>query len=77
MKKVSLFMLASRKKEALKKLRRLGLLQIEITEGRGDRVQRIKEEISALERCVFSLGKPGKDAAGGDMPPEEPLALAR
>ena len=77
MKKVSLFMLASRKKEALKKLRRLGLLQIEITEGRGDRVQRIKEEISALERCVFSLGKPGKDAAGGDMPPEEALALAR
>ena len=55
MKKVSLIVLSERKADTLKKLRRLGLMQIEITEGSGERIRELHEQIAALERCIFSL----------------------
>ena len=78
MKKVSLIVLSERKADTLKKLRRLGLMQIEITEGSGERIRELHEQLAALERCVFSLGKPEKgDAAGAPLSPDEALEIAR
>ena len=78
MKKVSLIVLSDQKADALKKLRRLGLVEIEITEGSGDRIQQLHEQIASLERCIFSLGKPEKnDAADKAMPPSEALAISQ
>ena len=53
MKKVSLIVLSERKEDTLKKLRKLGLLQIEITEGSGERIRELHEQIASLERCIF------------------------
>ena len=50
MKKVSLIVLDSERKNALKKLRRLGLLHIEIKEGKGSRLLELKEQIASLEK---------------------------
>lgn len=78
MKKVSLIVLSERKEDTLKKLRKLGLLQIEITEGFGERMRELHEQIASLERCIFSLGKPEKtDAAEKALPPSEALAISR
>ncbi len=57
MKKVSLIIMGDKKEETLKKLRKLGLLHIEITEGRGEKLNELKERISLLESAIFSLGK--------------------
>ncbi len=57
MKKVSLIVLESEKKQALKKLRRLGLLHIEITQGSGERLARLKEQISELEGSMFAISE--------------------
>ena len=77
MKKVSLIVLSDRKASTLKKLRRLGLLQIEITEGAGSRIQELHEQITALERCIAGLGKPEARDDGAPMSPAEALAVAR
>ncbi len=52
MKKVSLVLLNSEKKAALKKLRKLGLLHIEITEGSGAHLIELKESVDKLERAI-------------------------
>lgn len=49
MKKVSLLLLDSEKENALKKLRRLGLMHIEITEGAGEKLAQLSTQISTLE----------------------------
>ena len=78
MKKVSLIMLSEQKADALKKLRRLGLVEIEITEGSGDRILQLREQIASLERCLFFLGKPDKgDVTKKALSPPEALAVAR
>ena len=78
MKKVSLIMLSEQKADALKKLRRLGLVEIEITEGSGDRILQLREQIASLERCLFFLGKPDKgDVTKKALSPPEALAIAR
>ncbi len=56
MKKVSLIIMGDKKTETLKKLRKLGMIHIEITEGSGDHLNEIKEQISLLESAVFILG---------------------
>ena len=61
MKKISLIIMGDKKEETLKKLRKLGLLHIEITEGRSDKLNELKERISLLESAIFSLGKPKTD----------------
>ena len=50
MKKVSLIVLDGERKNALKKLRKLGLLHIEIKEGKGPRLVELKEQIASLEK---------------------------
>lgn len=57
MKKVSLVILGSKKSETLKKLRELGILHIEITEGSGEKLTELKEQVSLLESAVFTLAE--------------------
>ena len=54
MKKVSLIVLDGERKNALKKLRKLGLLHIEIKEGKGPRLVELKEQIASLEKGMFA-----------------------
>lgn len=65
MKKVSLIIMGDKKAETLKKLRKLGILQIEITEGSGQKLDELKARHSVLENAVFALQekKPKKDEA--------------
>ena len=60
MKKVSLIISGERKKETLKKLRKLGILHVEITEGQGQRLGQIKEQIELLESTAYLVGKDKK-----------------
>lgn len=60
MKKVSLIIRGDKKTDALKRLRRLGLLHIEITEGTGKRLEELKAQIALLEGAVYHLGKTKK-----------------
>ena len=76
MKKVSLMMLGSKKKEALKTLRKLGLMQIEITEGSGQRLIALKEQITLLENAIFTVGK-AKVTSKQTATTDEALAIAR
>ena len=57
MKKVSLIIRGSEKDKALKKLRSLGILHIEITEGTGERLVGLKEQVALLESAIFTIGK--------------------
>lgn len=50
-------MLGAQKTQALKKLRKLGLLQIEITEASSERLTALREQISSLESAIFTFGK--------------------
>ena len=56
MKKVSLIIMGDKKTETLKKLRKLGMIHIEITEGSSERLNELKEQISLLESAVFIVG---------------------
>ena len=77
MKKVSLIVLSGQKEDALKKLRRLGLMHIEIAEGSGERISLLREQIASLERCAASLGKPEKGGAQAEaLTPGRALAIA-
>ena len=54
-----------------------GLVHIEITEGSGERIPRLREQIASLERCAASLGKPEKGAAQAEaLTPVRALAIA-
>ncbi len=55
MKKVSIIVLNSDRKSALKKLRKLGLLHIEIKEGKGARLLELQEQISKIERGAYAV----------------------
>ena len=55
MKKVALIIKGDKKTETLKELRKLGILQIEITEGSGEKLDKLKAKLSMLENAVFSL----------------------
>ena len=57
MKKVSLMIMGDKKKETLKKLRKLGILHIEITEGSGKKIEETKEQISLIESAIFSVSE--------------------
>ena len=75
MKKVSLIILGDKKNETLKKLRKLGILHIEITEGSGEKIVKLKEEISLIENALYSVGKP-KGEELKDAEKAEVLAIA-
>lgn len=57
MKKISLITFCDKKEETLKKLRKLGIVHIEISEGYGEKLEQYKEQITLLERALFSIGK--------------------
>ena len=57
MKKVTLIIRENKKDETLKKLRKLGIVHIEITEGSGERLASLREQIALLERAIFTIGK--------------------
>ena len=78
MKKVSLMIMGDKKKDTLKKLRKLGILHIEITEGSGKKIEELKEQISLLESAVFSVSeKKNKNVEMKDAEKEEVLAISK
>ena len=57
MKKVSLITLGDKKTETLKKLRKSGMVHVDISEGSGERLGELKDQITLLENAIFSIGK--------------------
>ena len=75
MKKVSLIIMGDQKEDALKKLRKLGAVQIEITEGSGDKLPMLREQITLLESAIFTIGKK-KNATPINAGTDEALSIA-
>ncbi|MBQ2866920.1 MAG: hypothetical protein IJE87_00930, partial [Firmicutes bacterium] len=76
MKKVTLIIMGDKKEETLKRLRKLGLVQVEITEGSGERLVELKEQIALLEQAVFNIGKV-KSVEEKTADASEALAIAK
>ena len=55
MKKVSLIIMGDKKSETLRKLRKLGILHVEIAEGSGKKLDELKEKVSLLETAAFTV----------------------
>ena len=78
MKKVSLMIMGDKKKDTLKKLRKLGILHIEITEGSGKKIEELKEQIALLEGAIFSVSeKKNKDVETKDATKDEALNISK
>ena len=75
MKKVSLIIREDKKDETLKKLRKLGIVHIEITEGSGERLTSLREQIALLESTIFTIGKK-KKVEQKDLSTAEALSVA-
>lgn len=60
MKKVSLIIRGEKKTETLKTLRKLGIVHVEISEGSGEKLAALREEVALLESAVFLIGKKKK-----------------
>ena len=75
MKKVSLIIRENKKNETLKKLRKLGIVHIEITEGSGERLASLREQIALLESAIFTIGK-RKNVEQNDVGTAEALSVA-
>ena len=76
MKKVSLIIRENKKDETLKKLRKLGIVHVEITEGSGERLALLREEIVLLESAIFTIGKK-KNTEQKDLDTAEALSVAK
>lgn len=76
MKKISVITLEHRKKETLKALRKLGIVQIEIREGAGEAFQGDQEKIKTLERAIFAVGN-DKTIGQNDLSPTKALEKAQ
>ena len=78
MKKVSLIIMGDKKSETLTKLRKMGLMHIEIAEGNGGRITELKEKISMLENSIFSIQeKVKKNKEVKETTVDEAIAAAR
>ena len=75
MKKVSLITMGNKKTETLEKLRKLGLVHIEIAEGYGEKFAKLSEQISLLESAIFQIGKT-KNTNQKEFDKENALTLA-
>ena len=75
MKKISLITLGEQKEAALQKLRALGIVQIEISEGGGERLAHYKEQVLLLERTLALIGK-SKKVTQEPLDTEAAIALA-
>lgn len=62
MKKVSLIIRGDQKAVTLKALRKLGILHMEITEGAGEKLMELKEQIDLLENAVYAVDQKKKPA---------------
>ena len=76
MKKVSLIVLDGEKNNALKKLRKLGLLHIEIKEGKGPRLLELKEQIAFLEKGLFAVADKAKGVTQKEADTQEARSIA-
>ena len=76
MKKVSLIIMGDKKTETLEKLRKLGMIHIEINEGSGERLNELKEQISLLESAIFTVGTK-KGAESEELNLAESLNIAK
>ncbi|MBR2413509.1 MAG: ATPase [Clostridia bacterium] len=78
MKKVSLIIMGDQKTETLRKLRSLGIMHIEETEGTGKRIDDIKEKINLLERALYCISeKKVKNAGSRDIAPAQVMDIAQ
>ena len=75
MKKVSLVIRENKKGEALKKLRKLGIVHIEIAEGSGERLASLREQATLLDGALFIIGK-RKNTEQKPVDAEEALRVA-
>ena len=75
MKKVSLIIRENKKDETLKKLRKLGIVHIEITEGSGERLISLREQIALLENAILTIGKK-KNVEQKEVSTAEALSVA-
>lgn len=75
MKKVSLIIKGDKKEDALKKLRKLGIIHIEIEEGSNERISKLREQITLLETASFAVGKK-KSTEQKDVSTSEALSVA-
>lgn len=57
MKKVSLIIAGDKKTQALKTLRNLGIVHIDITEKSQESISQFKEQISLLDNALYTIGK--------------------
>ncbi len=77
MKKISLMVMGDKKRETLKRLRKAGILHIEITEGSGKKIGELKTQIALLENAVFVLSeKKNKNTVQKEISPSEALTAA-
>ena len=76
MSKVSLIILGNKKRETLKVLQKLGLLHVEIFEGHGENLVKLKEQITLLEGSIFAIGK-NKKVEQVNVSVEEALSIAK
>lgn len=78
MKKVSLIIKGDEKSDALKKLRKLGIVHIECEEGSGKRIEELKERISMLQSALFSISeKKNKNAEQKNVDIHEAVSVAQ
>lgn len=76
MKKVSLIIMGDKKTDTLRKLRKLGMVHVEITEGSGEKLDQLKEQIALLESAVFIAGNK-KSEQGKEITLSEALDVAK
>lgn len=77
MKKVSLIILGDKREDALKKLRKLGLVHIEITEGTGEKLSQLKDQVDLLEKAIYTLSERSKkNTAEVSITADKSLTLA-
>lgn len=76
MKKISLIVMGDKKTETLKKLRKLGMVHIEISEGKGEKLVSLKNQISLLENAIFTVGK-NKKSVSKEVDTKEALQIAK
>ena len=78
MKKVALIIKGDKKTETLKTLRKMGILQIEISEGSGEKLESLKAKLAGLENAFFSLQeKKQKKVEAIDVDISEANAIAK
>ncbi len=78
LKKVSLIIRGDKKKETLKKLRKLSIMHIEAVTGSGKRLEELNERIALLEAALFSVSeKKNKNAEPKTLDTGEAVALAK